>query len=135
MEDIIIRLVNEAAEARNEKYESRIAYMKKTTAVHANAMGVLQYILENCHWSDFKDEKSISDFFMKVEMVYSWLDYTSALPSRMFLEIGSGDRIWRKFRNLYELYIKDIRPDRKYNSMTFVEWLEHPDQTNINANG
>lgn len=117
MEDIIIRLVNEAADARKEKYENDLALIKKTTAVDANAMGILSYLMD--HYFQTDDEKQ-NLLYNHVKLVYSWLDYSSALPIKMFIEVGSGDRIWRNFRNLYDLYIQDN------STLTFVEWMDVP---------
>lgn len=115
MEDIIIKLVNEAADARKEKYENDLAFIKKTTAVDANAMGILQFVMD--HYFKTDDEKQ-NPLYNHVKLVYSWLDYSSSLPNKMFIEVGSGDRIWRNFRNLYDLYIQDDPIS------SFVEWME-----------
>ena len=117
MEDIIIKLVNEAADARKEKYENELAFIKKTTAVDANAMGILSYLMDHYFQTDVEKKNTL---YNNVKMVYSWLDYSSALPIKMFIEIGSGDRIWRNFRNLYDLYIQDN------STLTFVEWMDVP---------
>ncbi|NBW17547.1 MAG: hypothetical protein EBR82_57185 [Caulobacteraceae bacterium] len=124
MEDIIIRLVNEAADARKEKYENDLAYIKKTTAVDANAMGILSYLMD--HYFQTDDEKQ-NLLYNHVRLVYSWLDYSSALPIKMFIEVGSGDRIWRNFRNLYDLYIKDN------STLTFVEWMAETEKKTNHA--
>ena len=124
MEDIIIKLVNEAADARKEKYENDIAFIKKTTAVDANAMGILSYLMD--HYFQTDDEKQ-NLLYNHVRLVYSWLDYSSALPIKMFIEVGSGDRIWRNFRNLYDLYIKDN------STLTFVEWMAETEKKTNHA--
>ncbi len=124
MEDIIIRLVNEAADARKDKYENDLAFIKKTTAVDANAMGILQYVIDHHFKTDTAKE---NPFYYHIKMVYCWLDYSSSLPIKMFIEVGSGDRIWRNFRNLYDLYIQD---DSTY---SFVEWMEETDKKTDHA--
>lgn len=117
MEDIIIKLVNEAADARKEKYENDLASIKKTTAVDAHAMGILSYVMDHYFKTDAEKQTPL---YNHVRLVYSWLDYSSALPIKMFIEVGSGDRIWRNFRNLYDLYIQDN------STLTFVEWMDVP---------
>jgi hypothetical protein len=124
MEDIIIRLVNEAADARKEKYENDLAFIKKTTAVDANAMGILQYVMDHHFRTSAITQNPL---YYHVKMVYSWLDYSSSLPIKMFIEVGSGDRIWRNFRNLYDLYINDYSP------LSFVEWMEKTDKKTDHA--
>jgi hypothetical protein len=124
MEDIIIKLVNEAADARKEKYENDIAFIKKTTAVDSNAMGILQYVMDHYFKTDDEKKKAL---YNHVRLVYSWLDYSSALPIKMFIEVGSGDRIWRNFRNLYDLYIQDDPIS------SFVEWIEETEKKTDHA--
>jgi len=124
MEDIIIKLVNEAAYARKEKYENDIAFIKKTTAVDANAMGILQYVMDHYFKTDDENKKAL---YNHVRLVYSWLDYSSALPIKMFIEVGSGDRIWRNFRILYDLYIQDDPIS------SFVEWMEETEKKTDHA--
>ena len=124
MEDIIIKLVNQAADARKEKYENELAFIKKTTAVDANAMGILSYLMDHYFQTDVEKKNTL---YNNVKMVYSWLDYSSALPIKMFIEIGSGDRIWRNFRNLYDLYIQDN------SKLTFVEWMEETEEKTDHA--
>jgi hypothetical protein len=124
MEDIIIKLVNEAADARKEKYENDLAFVKKTTAVDANAMGVLSYVMD--HYFQTDDEKQ-NPLYNHVRLVYSWLDYSSSLPIKMFIEVGSGDRIWRNFRNIYDLYIQED------SALSFVEWIEETEKKTDHA--
>lgn len=127
MSDVIINLVNELADARKEKWDLDLAYIKKTAAVDANAMGILQFIME--HY--FKeDHKKVLPLYTHVKMVYSWLEYSSALSAKMFLEIGSGDRIFQRFQELYHIYAVNIDT-----TMTFSEWFENFIKEPADVNG
>ena len=130
MNDPITKLVNNAADLRNELSDTRYAHMNKTTVVHSHAMGILKLIMDQYFkpgWYFRTDEHWEIKLHMDIQMAYDWLEYSHGLPASKFAKLHEGTRVWYAFRDMYEMY-KEANTDIPFN-----EWMQETEQKTDHA--